>query len=55
MWSLINECYLILTMKFSGKSTQVPSFILEHEMAKGNPCKIYCTEVWASLVTSRPN
>lgn len=28
----------------SGKSTQVPSFILEHELLKGKPCKIYCTE-----------
>ena len=28
----------------SGKSTQVPSFILEHVLSKGKPCKIYCTE-----------
>lgn len=28
----------------SGKSTQVPSFILEHELSRGKPCKIYCTE-----------
>ncbi|RDW60905.1 putative helicase associated-containing protein [Coleophoma cylindrospora] len=27
-----------------GKSTQVPAFILEHELLKGKPCKIYCTE-----------
>ncbi|TVY52452.1 ATP-dependent RNA helicase DHX29 [Lachnellula cervina] len=27
-----------------GKSTQVPAFILEHELSKGKPCKIYCTE-----------
>ncbi|KAJ3517374.1 hypothetical protein NLJ89_g555 [Agrocybe chaxingu] len=27
-----------------GKSTQVPSFILEDCLSKGNPCKIYCTE-----------
>ncbi|KAK5990962.1 putative helicase C15C4.05 [Cladobotryum mycophilum] len=27
-----------------GKSTQVPAFLLEHELAQGNPCKIYCTE-----------
>ncbi|KAI9772082.1 MAG: hypothetical protein M1840_001370 [Geoglossum simile] len=27
-----------------GKSTQVPSFILEHELSRGEPCKIYCTE-----------
>ncbi|CAG8385432.1 unnamed protein product [Penicillium salamii] len=28
----------------SGKSTQIPSFILEHEMTQGRPCKIYVTE-----------
>ncbi len=28
----------------SGKSTQVPSFLLEHQLAQGKPCKIYCTE-----------
>ncbi|KAJ5542979.1 Helicase C-terminal [Penicillium sp. DV-2018c] len=28
----------------SGKSTQIPSFILEHEMLQGRPCKIYVTE-----------
>ncbi|CAA7266563.1 unnamed protein product [Cyclocybe aegerita] len=27
-----------------GKSTQVPSFILEDCLSKGKPCKIYCTE-----------
>ncbi|KAJ3571585.1 hypothetical protein NP233_g3653 [Leucocoprinus birnbaumii] len=27
-----------------GKSTQVPSFILEDQLSKGRPCKIYCTE-----------
>ncbi|KAI0376887.1 P-loop containing nucleoside triphosphate hydrolase protein [Hypomontagnella monticulosa] len=27
-----------------GKSTQVPSFLLEHQLAMGRPCKIYCTE-----------
>ncbi|KAH8821082.1 ATP dependent RNA helicase-like protein [Xylogone sp. PMI_703] len=27
-----------------GKSTQVPSFLLEHQLSKGIPCKIYCTE-----------
>ncbi|KAG7129430.1 putative helicase C15C4.05 like protein [Verticillium longisporum] len=27
-----------------GKSTQVPSFLLEHKLAQGKPCKIYCTE-----------
>lgn len=27
-----------------GKSTQVPAFILEHELSKGRDCKVYCTE-----------
>ncbi|KJX94025.1 ATP dependent RNA helicase like protein [Zymoseptoria brevis] len=27
-----------------GKSTQLPAFILENELANGRPCKIYCTE-----------
>jgi ATP-dependent RNA helicase DHX29 len=27
-----------------GKSTQLPAFILENELSKGKPCKIYCTE-----------
>lgn len=27
-----------------GKSTQMPAFILEHELSLGRPCKIYCTE-----------
>jgi ATP-dependent RNA helicase DHX29 len=28
----------------SGKSTQIPSYILEHEMLQGRPCKVYVTE-----------
>ncbi|KAG2029094.1 hypothetical protein BDR03DRAFT_1018908 [Suillus americanus] len=28
----------------SDKSTQVPAFILEDQLARGLPCKIYCTE-----------
>lgn len=28
----------------SGKSTQVPQFVLEHELSQGRHCKIYCTE-----------
>lgn len=28
----------------SGKSTQVPSFLLEHQLSQGKACKIYCTE-----------
>ena len=27
-----------------GKSTQIPSFILEHQLGQGKPCKIFCTE-----------
>ena len=27
-----------------GKSTQVPAFILEHELANGRSCRVYCTE-----------
>lgn len=27
-----------------GKSTQVPSFILEHELSWGKACRVYCTE-----------
>jgi ATP-dependent RNA helicase DHX29 len=27
-----------------GKSTQLPAFILEHELSQGRSCKIYCTE-----------
>ncbi|KAF1967534.1 P-loop containing nucleoside triphosphate hydrolase protein [Bimuria novae-zelandiae CBS 107.79] len=27
-----------------GKSTQIPSFLLEHELSQGKPCKIFCTE-----------
>ncbi|TKA83701.1 hypothetical protein B0A55_00280 [Friedmanniomyces simplex] len=28
----------------SGKSTQLPAYILEQELSHGRPCKIYCTE-----------
>lgn len=28
----------------SGKSTQVPAYILEDQLSKGKPCRIYCTE-----------
>lgn len=35
---------LLLTDLNSGKSTQVPSFILEDQLLRGKPCKIYCTE-----------
>ncbi|CCX31615.1 P-loop containing nucleoside triphosphate hydrolase protein [Pyronema domesticum] len=27
-----------------GKSTQLPAFLMEHELENGRPCKIYCTQ-----------
>lgn len=33
-----------LTRFCSGKSTQTPAFILEHQLSQGKHCKIYCTE-----------
>lgn len=38
----------------SGKSTQVPSFILEHDLRKGRPVKVFCTEVRTSELEHRP-
>lgn len=39
------ERHTLLTLwSYSGKSTQVPAFILEDQLARGLPCKIYCTE-----------
>lgn len=32
------------SQSLSGKSTQVPAFLLEHELSQGKPCKVYCTE-----------
>lgn len=40
-FSVLEQC---LTCCSSGKSTQVPSFILEDQLSRGNHCKIYCTE-----------
>jgi ATP-dependent RNA helicase DHX29 len=34
----------VLTPLFSGKSTQLPAFILEDHLSRGKYCKIYCTE-----------
>ncbi|RCI08563.1 hypothetical protein L249_4778 [Ophiocordyceps polyrhachis-furcata BCC 54312] len=34
----------MMRRRSDGKSTQVPSFLLEHELSQGKPCKIYCTE-----------
>lgn len=42
----INERQVVIVCGETGcgKSTQVPSYILEHELSLGNACKIYCTE-----------
>lgn len=37
---LMSDAYALL----SGKSTQVPTFILEDQLSRGKQCKIYCTE-----------
>ncbi|ESZ97414.1 hypothetical protein SBOR_2192 [Sclerotinia borealis F-4128] len=53
MWSFKNEVLsaidrsqivIVCGETGCGKSTQVPAFILEHQLSRGQPCKIYCTE-----------
>lgn len=39
-----NQVVIICGETGCGKSTQVPAFILEHELSGGRPCKLYCTE-----------
>lgn len=39
-----NQVTIICGETGCGKSTQIPSFVLEHELAQGKACKVYCTE-----------
>lgn len=39
-----HQAIIICSETGSGKSTQIPSYILEHEMLQGRPCKVYVTE-----------
>ncbi|KAJ5733407.1 hypothetical protein N7493_002193 [Penicillium malachiteum] len=40
----MHQALIICSETGSGKSTQIPSYILEHEMLQGRPCKVYVTE-----------
>ncbi|KAG6189821.1 hypothetical protein E4U27_006153 [Claviceps purpurea] len=39
-----NQVVIVCGETGCGKSTQVPAFLLEHELLQGKHCKIYCTE-----------
>ncbi|KAF2402338.1 ATP-dependent RNA helicase A [Trichodelitschia bisporula] len=39
-----NQVVILCGETGCGKSTQLPAYILEHELARGNSCKIYCTQ-----------
>ncbi|KAK4205523.1 putative ATP-dependent RNA helicase [Triangularia verruculosa] len=39
-----NQIVIVCGETGCGKSTQVPSFLLEDQLMKGRACKIYCTE-----------
>ncbi|KAJ4311099.1 hypothetical protein N0V94_008115 [Neodidymelliopsis sp. IMI 364377] len=39
-----NQVTIICGETGCGKSTQIPSFILEHQLSQGKVCKVYCTE-----------
>jgi ATP-dependent RNA helicase DHX29 len=45
-WSVLSEnSDISMTGLFdSGKSTQVPAFILEDQLSRGKACKVYCAE-----------
>ncbi|KAF1940727.1 P-loop containing nucleoside triphosphate hydrolase protein [Clathrospora elynae] len=39
-----NQVTIICGETGCGKSTQIPSFVLEHELSQGKACKVFCTE-----------
>ena len=39
-----NQVTIICGETGCGKSTQIPAFVLEHELSQGRSCKVYCTE-----------
>jgi ATP-dependent RNA helicase DHX29 len=39
-----NQVTIICGETGCGKSTQIPSFVLEHQLSQGKACKVYCTE-----------
>ena len=45
-WLVLSEiCDISMTgLIDSGKSTQVPAFILEDQLSRGKACKVYCAE-----------
>lgn len=40
----IHQVIIICGETGCGKSTQIPAYILEHELSNGRSCKVYCTE-----------
>jgi ATP-dependent RNA helicase DHX29 len=39
-----NQVTIICGETGCGKSTQIPAYVLEHELSQGKVCKVYCTE-----------